>query len=87
MTENRERVRTVVIEELEDIAPRFAGRIGDGSSLLADLRLTGDDATALALLTSRRLSVKPPVRAWDNVVTVGDVIELLYDHITRDPVS
>jgi len=75
--EARDSVREAVIAELEGLAPRYAGKISDGDRLLADLKLTGDDATAFVLLAAKRLKIKVPPRAWDHVYTVGDAIGVL----------
>lgn len=79
--EPMELVRAAVIAELEGLAPRYAGRISDDDRLLADLKLTGDDATAFVLLAAKRLKIKVPPRAWDHVYTVGDAIGVLMSHL------
>ena len=77
MNENIERVRRAVIEQLEDLAPQYTGKIVESDRLLKDLKLTSDDATIFAMQSGKRLGITVPPKAWMTVVTVGDAIELL----------
>jgi acyl carrier protein len=77
-------IRRVVIEELTDLAPAFEGKIKDSDRIIADLKLTGDDASIFAMLAAKRLGIKVPLRAWRQVYTVGDAIETLRTHAASD---
>jgi hypothetical protein len=80
-------IRSVVIEELTDLAPEFEGRIKDTNRIVADLKLTGDDAGLFAMLAARRLAIKVPLRAWRQVYTVADAVELLRAHAPPEPTT
>ena len=77
-----DRIRQTVIGELEDLAPNYSGRIKDTDRLLDDLGLTGDDASIFAMQAATRLGIKVPLRAWNQVYTVGDAIDILMTHLT-----
>jgi len=71
-------VRDVVLRQLNDlVADDLVGRIRDEHRIIADLGLTGDDASFFAIDSMKELGIRLPVRAWDDVETVGDAIRLL----------
>lgn len=48
--------------------------------LIEDLHLSSDDATDACLMMQKRTGIKPPVKEWSTVGTIGDAIELLLKH-------
>ena len=47
------------------------------SQFIKDLHLSSDDATEACLMMQERTGIKPPVKEWSTVGTVGEAIELL----------
>jgi acyl carrier protein len=45
--------------------------------LVKDLHLLSDDATEVCLMMQDRTGIKPPVKEWSKVGTIGEVIDLL----------
>lgn len=79
----KDEIRRVVIDELEQLAPEFSGKIRDSDRPIPDLKLTGDDASAFAIETAKRLGIKVPRKAWSTVYTVADAIALLQRYDTK----
>lgn len=79
---DRDKIKALVISEIEKYAPRIDGPVTEDMGLIIDLKLLGDDATALALVLQRKVGTKPPLDQWSEVETVEDMIDLLLMHGT-----
>ena len=82
------RARSVVLSQLEDLLVDTDIRlIKDEDRIIKDLHLTGDDASILAVLSARALGVKPDVRRWRKVETVGEAVRMLAEEMMRNEQS
>lgn len=52
--------------------------------LIHDLHLLSDDATETVLLMQDRTGIKPPLKEWNKVGTVGGIVELLLKYAPQD---
>jgi acyl carrier protein len=73
---NATNVESQVFEMLQKYSPKKDGFTFD-SKIIADLRLTSDDATQLALDLESQLKVRIPRQKWRDVHTVKDLIDLV----------
>jgi acyl carrier protein len=58
-------------------------RVDKNSTLLGDLKLLSDDATAIILQLERRFKIRAPRDEWSKVSTVQDVINVFERHIAK----
>ena len=73
---NRNQMQEIVISEIRKYTPELQ-IITDEMGIEKDLKLSGDDGGFLILTLQKKTGVKPPIKAWKAVETVGDIIDLL----------
>ncbi len=76
---NRNQMQKIVISEIRKYAPELQV-ITDDMGIEKDLKLSGDDGGFLILTLQKKTGVNPPIKSWETVKTVGDIIDLLMKH-------
>jgi acyl carrier protein len=77
MTSKRETITAELMDVLVLVRGAKAPPPTLDMHLTRDLHLLSDDATEVGLLMQDRTGIKPPVKEWSKVGTVGEVIDLL----------
>lgn len=81
MTCSRDEVRDVVISHVEKwVSTEYP--INNSSRIVDDLSMDSDDTIFFILGIEKYFRIKVSPAEWAGVYTVGDVVELLYRHLS-----
>lgn len=84
--EKRNKVKEIVINLIREYLPKKDKdkEITGDIKIMGELLKDGDDATEIADEAEKILQTKIPIKAWNNVHTVDNMIDLLLEHIPKE---